>query len=307
MIKTALRYLKKAPQVAQYIATDPLEVCLRLRAKFFERREKHKPPPYYEVDTDWERQLHDSLGVPWPCPATAEFWALWSEVIASLRSKGLEVGVGFFGGFNDGEPELVRAIWCLTRHLQPAKVVETGVARGISSRFILEALDRNGAGRLWSIDQPPPLDPELRPEIGAAVNNRCRRRWSYIQGSSRRRLPRLLASLGSIDLFLHDSIHTEYNTRFELEQAWSVLSPGGVLVADDIDLNWGFHYFARAHTDHSFFVCRARPLQSDPSCFATAGRFGIFKKSAPGVSRQFPATSAEAFKQATQFDANRVA
>jgi len=174
MIKTALRYLQKAPQVAQYIATDPLEVCLRLRAKFFERREKHKPPPYYEVDTDWERQLHDSLGVPWPCPATAEFWALWSEVIASLRSKGLEVGVGFFGGFNDGEPELVRAIWCLTRHLQPAKVVETGVARGISSRFILEALDRNGAGRLWSIDQPPPLDPELRPEIGAAVNNRCR-------------------------------------------------------------------------------------------------------------------------------------
>jgi len=100
--------------------------------------------------------------------------------------------------------------------------VETGVARGVSSRFILEALERNGGGRLWSIDQPPPLDPELNGQVGAAVNASCRRRCSYIHGSSRRRLPRLLPWLESIDLFLHDSIHTEYNTRFELEIcAWS--------------------------------------------------------------------------------------
>lgn len=279
MIKAALRYLQKAPQVAQYIAADPLEVCLRLRAKFFERREKHKTQPCYDVDADWERRMHNTLGVSWPCPAAAEFWALWPEVIKALRSKGLEVGIGSFGGFNDGESELVRAIWCLTRHLQPAKVVETGVARGVSSRFILEALERNRVGRLWSIDQPPPLDPELRQEVGAAVNDRCRHRWSYIQGSSRRRLPALLGSLESIDLFVHDSIHTEYNTRFELEQAWSVLRPGGVLVVDDIDLNSAFHSFARAHSDHSFFVCRARPLQPDPSRFAAAGLFGILQKS----------------------------
>jgi predicted O-methyltransferase YrrM len=228
-------------------------------------------------------------------------------VIESLQTKGLEVGVGSFGGFNDGEPELVRAIWCLVRHLRPTNVVETGVARGISSRFILEALERNGVGRLWSIDQPPPLDPELHEQVGAAVNNRCRRRWSYIRGSSRRRLPGLLASLGSIDLFLHDSIHTEYNTRFELERAWSVLSPGGVVVADDIDLNSGFHSFARAYSDHPFFVCRARPLQSDRSRFEGAGLFGILQKAAPGVRSQLLTTGTDVFTQATRFDTNRVA
>jgi hypothetical protein len=34
------------------------------------------------------------------------------------------------------------------------KVVETGVAHGVTSRFILEALSRNGDSHLWSIDLP---------------------------------------------------------------------------------------------------------------------------------------------------------
>jgi len=136
-------------------------------------------------------------------PAAKQLWTLWSEVIEGLHTKGLKVGVGFFGGFNDGEPELTRAIWCLTRHLRPVNVVETGVARGVTTRFILEALERNGFGHLWSVDQPP-LDPHLREQVGVAVNRDWRGRWSCISGSSRRRLPALLDHLGTVDLFLHD-------------------------------------------------------------------------------------------------------
>lgn len=278
MIRSVLRYLARAPQVARYIATDPSEFWLRFQAKVLERRERNKPPPAYDACSDWEKRLHLRLGVPWPCPAAREFWPLWSEVIASLRAKGLDVGVGCFGGFNDGEPELVRAMWCLTRHLRPARVVETGVGRGVSSRFILQALEHNGEGHLWSIDQPPPLDPHLYAQLGAAVHNGCSRRWFYIRGSSRRRLPRLLSSVGTIDLFLHDSIHSEYNTRFELEQAWGALTPGGAIVADDIDLNSAFCSFAQAHPDHLFLVCRSHPLQRDLSRFEGAGLFGILLK-----------------------------
>ena len=280
MIRTALRYARKAPQVVRYLATDPVEVWLRIQAKLIERRERGKPPPPYQAVHDWESRLHMALRVPWPCPVATEFWILWREVIEGLRAKGLEVGVGFFGGFNDGEPELVRAIWCLTRHLRPFNVVETGVARGVTSRFILEALERNGCGHLWSVDRPPPLDPDLREQVAAAVNSHCRRRWSYIKGTSRRRLPALLAQLGSIDLFLHDSIHTEYNTRFELDQAWRVLRRGGVAVVDDIDLNWGFHSFTQSHLREPFLICLSRPLQPDPSRFEGAGLFGILQKMA---------------------------
>jgi predicted O-methyltransferase YrrM len=255
------------------------------------RRERRRPRCSYQVDAEWERQLHELLGSPWPCPAISEFWTLWPAVIDSLRAKGLRVGVGFFGGWNDGDPEMVRAVWCLTRHLQPAKVVETGVARGVTSRFILEALERNGAGHLWSIDLPPMLDPELNEEVGAAVDQRCRQRWSYITGSSRRRLPRLLASLGQIDLFVHDSRHSEYNTRFELDQAWRRLRRGGVAVVDDVDLNWGFRSFTQTILEYPSLICQARPLQPDPWRLDGRGLFGIVRKepAVHGASQNFSA------------------
>jgi len=66
---------------------------------------------------------------------------------------------------------LVRAIWCLTRHLRPKTVVETGVAHGVTSRCILEALTRSGDGRLWSIDLPP-LERDWRKQVGMAVGDR---------------------------------------------------------------------------------------------------------------------------------------
>ena len=60
-----------------------------------------------------------------------------------------------YSGWNDGDPGLTRAIWCLIHHLAASQVVETGVAHGVTTRLVLEALQRNGGGRLWSIDVPP--------------------------------------------------------------------------------------------------------------------------------------------------------
>jgi hypothetical protein len=262
------------------VATEPIEALIEIEARLRERREQHRPACRYEADRGWERRLHELLGVPWPCAAASEFWALWPEVTASLDARGLRIGPATFGCYNDGDPEFVRAAWCLTRHLQPADVVETGVARGFTSRFILEALERNGAGHLWSIDRPPPLKRELRREVGAAVGNRFPDRWSYIRGSSRRRFPGLLSRLGRIDLFVHDSRHSEDNVRFELDRAWAALRPGGALVIDDIDLNWGFRSFSEAFSGHRFLICQAEPVHPDPRRFDGKGLFGIIRKEA---------------------------
>src|SRR5215468_1827986 len=45
-------------------------------------------------------------------------------------------------------------LYALVRHLRPAACLETGVYYGGNSAFMLAALDRNGAGRLVSIDLP---------------------------------------------------------------------------------------------------------------------------------------------------------
>jgi len=69
-------------------------------------------------------------------------------------------------------------------------------------------LSLNGAGHLWSIDLPHPFAPELHGETAAAIPGRQHQRWTYVQGSSRRRLPPLLAELGNIDLFVHCLLYT---------------------------------------------------------------------------------------------------
>ena len=234
--RSRTRYVLAA---AGMVLRDPLTGLDRVWERVAER--SAHPAPDTHVAPDWERRLHELVGAPWPCADAPEFEPVWDAAQDLLRERGLARGRGTYGGWDDADPAVARAAWCLVRHLRPARVVETGVARGITTRVVLEALERNGEGRLWSIDLPPLLEPGLAPQLGAAVPEDCRDRWTLLQGSSRRTLPALLARLGEIDLFIHDSLHTERNVRFELSRAWASLSPGGGMLVDDVDQNRGFH------------------------------------------------------------------
>jgi hypothetical protein len=254
-----IRYIARALAA---LTRSPREGGERIRERIAERRERRVGPFLYAAESDWEATLHILLGVEWPCPARAEFDPLWHDVVHLLTDQELAVGRGAYGGWDDADPAFARAVWCLARHLRPARVVETGVARGITTRFLLEALERNGHGQLWSIDLPPLLERSLRTQTAAAVPERCRNRWEYLEGSSSRVLPRLLADLGEIDLFVHDSIHTERNVRFELDRASAAMRSHGALVADDVHRNPAF----RAYAGPGTLVC-----PSDDQ----AGFFGI--------------------------------
>lgn len=278
MLGIPLRYLLKHPLSATAdLAADPFEILTTVQDSYIAERERQRPQCSYKPDHDWERRLHELLGVPWPCEATSEFGGVWSNVIIELQAKGIHAGPESFQWWNDGDAGFVRAVWCIIRHLKPKKVIETGVAHGVTSRFILEALKRNGDGHLWSIDLPP-LERHWRAQVGAAVGERFQDRWSYIKGSSRRHLPKLLSRLGRIDLFIHDSLHSERNVRFELDRAWAALGPNGSLVVDDIDANWGFHSFTRTFSGHRSLICEAEPLRPDHRRFNEKGLFGIILK-----------------------------
>ncbi len=277
MFSQALGYAARHPlRIAHALATDPAAVLDTMVDRFVQNREYRAGPCRYDVSPAWEQQLHRALGAAWPCSAQHEFCALWPRVIASVRAKGVQVGPESFNGFNDGDAAFVRAAWCIIRHRKPARVVETGVAHGLTSRLALDALTLNKMGGLWSIDRPP-LDKAVRRRIGIAVEDRSR--WSLIEGSSRRHLPGLLARLREIDLFIHDSFHTGRNVRFELECAWHYLAPGGAMVIDDLDTNWAFRTFVQTHAVAHKFVCESEPVRPDSRRFNGKGLFGIILKS----------------------------
>ena len=134
---------------------------------------------------------------------------------------------------------LARCCYLTCRLLEPAVVVETGVAYGVSSAFVLRAMQENGRGVLHSVDLPP-LRREYERFWGVAVDGALRGRWRLHRGSSARVLPPLLEELEVVDLFVHDSLHTYRNMQREFETVWPRLRAGGVLIADDVDRNVAF-------------------------------------------------------------------
>jgi hypothetical protein len=277
MLGIPLRYLLRHPLTIVDLAAHPLELGTKIVDRYVAEREQRRPDCIYNSDEDWDKRLHEHLGMKWPCELASEFWSLWPLVMEELKAKGIQAGPESFGSWNDGDAGLARATWCLTRHLRPENVVETGVAHGVTSRFILEALERNGRGHLSSVDLAP-VEKDWQAQVGAAVGERQRRRWTYIEGPSRLRLPKLLARIGEIDLFIHDSLHSERNVRFELDRAWAALRPGGALVVDDVDANWGFRSFTQTFSGHQFLTCEAEPLRPDLRRFNKKGLFGIILK-----------------------------
>ena len=226
-----------------------------IRAVPGEIRQRHGSKQHYEADEAWDEHLHGLLGAVFPCPHGQDLDELMADIDALLARKGLSYGRHTYGYYSDADSSLCRAVWCVVVHSRPEVVIETGVARGVTSRIILEALHQNEYGHLWSIDLPHPFDRSLHAQTGAAVTDACRARWSYLEGSSRQRLPPLLAKVHHVEMFIHDSLHTARNTVFEMNQAALAMPPGGVMVVDDISTHEGFAIFVRQHPQYRTIIC----------------------------------------------------
>jgi hypothetical protein len=249
-------------RAAYTVLRHPLEAIERARGRLDTRTDKRElmalgqlPGEHYAVVGNWEPVLHEAIGAPWPCAESEGFDQVWDATVSGLLSAGLRVGPASYRGWNDGDRAQAKAIWCLVAHLHPAAVVETGVAHGLTSRVILEGIQRNGSGHLWSVDLPA-VDPALHHEIGIAIPAALRPHWTYVEGTSRRRLPDLVRGLQHVDLFLHDSLHTGRNTFFELDTVWPTLPPGGAALADDIHRNLGFARFIEQFAPAAWVAAR---------------------------------------------------
>jgi hypothetical protein len=249
--------IRRAPdrlrRVTRALVADPVEILVYAPEVVARQLDRAVA---YQVEEEWGPAFHRLLGLPWPCPELATCRSVWTDISGELTAKGLAFGRYTYGEYSDADAGLAGAAWCTVRHLRPAKVVETGVARGATSRVILEALSANREGHLWSIDLPHPFAPELHGETAAAIPGGSHDRWTYVRGSSRRRLPALLSELGAIEMFVHDSLHTTRNMRFEMRSAWPRLGAGGVMLVDDV-FNQSFRDFVQETGKPDSMVCRS--------------------------------------------------
>ena len=150
-------------------------------------------------------------------------------------------------------------LYAVMRATKPKLAVETGVLHGLTTIFLLRALERNGVGKLVSIDLPsyPATGPSNRDGYNAVLphgkqpgwvvpaTGSLAARWDLRLGSSRDLLPSLANEIDEIGFFCHDSDHTFSTMWFELEWAWERLAKGGALVCDNIEASLAFQEMSR--------------------------------------------------------------
>lgn len=173
---------------------------------------------------------------------------------------------------HDGGFAFARLCYVACRLARPENVVETGVAHGVSTAFILEALRVNGRGRLFSIDLPPLRGHEAG-SVGAAVPEDLRDRWELLTGATRLVLPRLMRRLDGVGVFVHDSLHTYRTMRMEFDTIWPRLGAEAVVIADDIEGNGAFADFVAAHPP-DYVAAIAQPEKEGAACGVAAWRRG---------------------------------
>ncbi len=164
----------------------------------------------------------------------------------------------------------LRSLFCpelyvIARHAKPKTIVETGVFAGISTSYILAALEANRSGNLYSIDLPG-ADPTANLPKGKApgwmIPESLKKGWTLLVGSSGTLLENLLRELVDIDVFFHDSEHSYDNMIHEFSTSWPHLGVGKLLIADNILANDAFIDFSKGKNARKTFLWCTKPYKA---------------------------------------------
>jgi hypothetical protein len=135
-------------------------------------------------------------------------------------------------------------LYALVRLLRPTHVVEVGVSSGVSSAYLLQAMERVGRGTLHSVDLPKtesrPRNRRRNPSwslppgraSGWAVPLPLRKRWDLRLGDKKDVLPLLGEETSPVGLFVYDVPHSEAQAALDFAAISPRLGPGAVAIAD---------------------------------------------------------------------------
>lgn len=151
-------------------------------------------------------------------------------------------------------------LYYVVRKYRPELFIETGVAHGYSSMVILSAMEKNNKGSLISVELSQYFNIcQNQKKVGWIVAEGLRNRWEIKYGKSSEVLPTIKEE---IDIFYHDSDHSESNMLFEFRWAAEQIRKDGIIISDDIDRNKSWKIF---HKENSNLVPLIRTVTTGVS------------------------------------------
>lgn len=151
-------------------------------------------------------------------------------------------------------------LYSFIRLYHPLKILETGVANGHSTFFILNALIKNAKGKLYSID--------IDSNVGSLITEDLKKHWELfiLSKTNKKSLGEIFKKLYPVDIFIHDSNHFYYWQELEYNLAFRFVKKEGFIMSDDVDTSYAFLDFIKRNDLNPFFLYDSRKV------------FGLVKK-----------------------------
>ena len=153
-------------------------------------------------------------------------------LMQEIERRRAETGLLYPESFGSGG-ELSFALYSLLRLRRPQCVLETGVADGFSTFFLLSAVAKNGSGSIHSV--------EIDRNCGSLLSDSEREAWTlHIIPARTPRAFNDVVALVTPDLFFHDSNHFYYWAHFEYDTIRGQLGDRCLITSDDVDKSFAF-------------------------------------------------------------------
>jgi len=148
-----------------------------------------------------------------------------------VKVEGLPISGGVSGAVGGGGVDPAK-LYFLAKVTRPGIALETGVSSGVSSRAMLEAIDENGFGQLYSSDLRVLL-PEGK--TGFMVPDRLKDNWHLYDEGDDVNLPKIIAEVENIDFFHYDSVKSADSIKIVLDKLKALINADSIVMIDDID------------------------------------------------------------------------
>jgi len=152
-----------------------------------------------------------------------------SKYDQSIRERLLAPRFSFFSTQYDLGLGMSEVLFLAVRGKKPSKIIETGVAAGVSTNLILFVLQKNQNGKCISID--------ITPKVGEIIEDELKHRWQLEvlpEFSREDAFNKILIANSDATLFLHDSDHANSWQIKEFSAVIQHLAQVQLILFDDI-------------------------------------------------------------------------
>lgn len=148
---------------------------------------------------------------------------------------------GGLKGYSGGGGGNIFVLYYIVRYFKPSVVIESGVSAGNSSSTIIQALEKNNNGNLYSSDLATHLK---KKDIGILIPNYLKYRWKLFEKGDKANLPEILDQVKNIDIVYYDSEKSYQGKKIFMETIFKKFNPE-IIIIDDIDRDYWFRDFVK--------------------------------------------------------------